>query len=610
MKKLISIFIAAGIISACSSSTPPYSQQQFATENYQENVMNAIEYADNFVDFDQNQLPKASLEADDLATLLKADLAFNQGNYAVAAEGYYLLSNKYNDPRIIYKAIVSYEHSSNSQQSLDRLSELVNRLVKVAPDSNVAHLFGIRIALEQNNLDLAKSDLKKVIKVDPTKTRSVLLFLSTIISNNVNPETEDSLVKFAKYVANKYSAYPEANLFALVAYSITEQEPELLATLTKTNREYPNWEVPVFWSAGILAKENNFPLLLTMMQHEIATLAKPSPTLVNLYIATLIRTGNLDAANQYIESAQKLTPTNGNLLVDSAIVNFKLAKTSRAIDALQTALSNNYSLDGTVNLALGSLYDSLSQSESAISNYHAAASTNPILEPAANVGMLRSYIRQGNYSAANSFIDTMSKAGKLNAHDSAILKLSIYTELGNYSEAYKIAAKDIKRYSNDKIFVYYYASLSAMTNRNEQAIIWYNKYIKLNPSDPVGYNDLGFLFADKTTNYVKAYALAEKAYKMSPNDPAVLDTIGWASFKLGEYAPAENYLSRAYKATQDRDTALHLRQVYLAEGKKDLADKVIVVSPEVQQMQLQKSLTEQSMLILMYYQFGLDFSKQ
>lgn len=610
MKKLISIFIAAGIISACSSSTPPYSQQQFSTENYQENVVNAIEYADNFVDFDQNKLPKASLEADDLATLLKADMAFNQGNYSIAAEGYYLLAKKYNDPRIIYKAIISYEHSSNSQQSLDRLGELINQMVKVAPDSNVAHLFGIRIALEQNNLDLAKSNLKKVIKIDPTKTRSVLLFLSTIISNDVGSESDDSLAKFAKYVANKYSPYPEADLFALVAYSITEQEPELLTTITKINQEYPNWEVPIFWSAGILAKENNFPLLLTMMQHEMATLSKPSPTLVNLYVATLIRTGNLDDANQYIESAQKVTPYNGNLLVDSAIVNFKQGKTNHAIDALQTALSHNYSLDGTVNLALGSLYDSESQSESAVSNYRAAASANPILEPAANVGMLRSYIRQGNYSAANGFIDTMSKAGKLNAHDSAILKLSIYTELGNYNEAYKIAAKDIKRYSNDKTFVYYYASLSAMTNRNEQAVTWYNKYIKLNPSDPVGYNDLGFLLADKTTNYVKAYSLAEKAYKMSPNDPAILDTIGWASFKLGEYARAESYLSRAYKATQDRDTALHLQQVYLAEGKKDLANKIVVISPEVQQMQLQKSLTEQSMLILMYYQFGLDFSKQ
>ena len=61
-EKLISIFIAAGIISACSSSAPPYSQQQFSTENYQENVVNAIEYADNFVDFDQNKLPKASLK--------------------------------------------------------------------------------------------------------------------------------------------------------------------------------------------------------------------------------------------------------------------------------------------------------------------------------------------------------------------------------------------------------------------------------------------------------------------------------------------------------------------------------------------------------------------
>ena len=78
---------------------------------------------------------------------------------------------------------------------------------------------------------------------------------------------------------------------------------------------------------------------------------------------------------------------------------------------------------------------------------------------------------------------------------------------------------------------------------------------------------------------------------------------------LKQYPQAESYIYAAYKQTQDFDTANHLKQVYLAQGKIAEANQVILISPKLQQMQFEQNLVDQTMLILMYYQFGLDLAQ-
>ncbi len=257
MKNLSMLLLAAFVLVGCTNIAPSYAPTQFSNENYQKNIANAIEYADNFVDFDYHNVPSSSLDSADMARLLQADIAFNQGDYAQAADNYYLLSVKYQDPRIIYKAIVCYEHGLSSPLQNTRLSNLINQLQSVAPNSKISQLFAIRSNLEKGDLGAAKDDLQNVLSSDHSKTRSILLFLATIISNNSNAYNKQTLGKFGLYISKTYLDYPEAYLFAMVAYSITADEINLLEIGKQVNIKYPNWEVPTFWVSGILLKKSS-----------------------------------------------------------------------------------------------------------------------------------------------------------------------------------------------------------------------------------------------------------------------------------------------------------------------------------------------------------------
>lgn len=609
MKKIILSITSALLLAACASTPPKYNPQQFTTDNYKPTLANAIEYADSFVDFDQEKIPQASLDGSDFSLLLKADIAYNQGGYAAAADSYYYLAKKYNDPRLIYKSIICFEHGSNSPEQYSKLNEMIHALIVTAPNSQVGKIFAIKGALESDNLEEAKSNLNTVIRAHPEKTRAVLLLVTTIISENINPSAKASLSEFGDYVAHKYDDYPEAHLLALVANSLSTDSEGILSNSDYIQQTYPTWEVPTYWMAGILLKNENYVLLDNVMTHIVNNHNKASSGIQNLYIATLLVNHQLSQAHNYIESQLISTPSDVNLLTDSAIINYKLGNYPHSIMELTQVESNGYNLNGSVNLALAALYDISNKNESAVKQYQQAQSINPIFTPVSNLGILRIYVQQKNFTAADSFIDAMNASTKTNAHDELLIKLAIYTELGAYDHAYEVINQKIKLYAQDKQFVYYYASLLALTGRTEPAIKWYRKYIKMNPNDPTGYNDLAFLLADKTTSYAEANKLALKAYQAAPNDPAILDTIGWANYKIGNYAQAENYIGQAYRQTHDHDTAMHLRQVYLAEGKKAEANKMIIITPQVQSLQDEHTILNQVMQILMYYQFGMDINK-
>ncbi len=65
---------------------------------------------------------------------------------------------------------------------------------------------------------------------------------------------------------------------------------------------------------------------------------------------------------------------------------------------------------------------------------------------------------------------------------------------------------------------------------------------------------------------------AKKAAEIAPNDPQVMDTLGWTYAQAGLLNTAEQTLLKALKVAPDFASAhLHLGQVYLKQGKPSLA---------------------------------------
>ena len=60
----------------------------------------------------------------------------------------------------------------------------------------------------------------------------------------------------------------------------------------------------------------------------------------------------------------------------------------------------------------------------------------------------------------------------------------------------------------------------------------------------------------------------------SPEDPFILDSVGWAQYRKGNFERARTYLDRAYKVRPDPEIAAHLGEVMWMHGQRDDASKL------------------------------------
>ena len=98
--------------------------------------------------------------------------------------------------------------------------------------------------------------------------------------------------------------------------------------------------------------------------------------------------------------------------------------------------------------------------------------------------------------------------------------------------------------------------------------------IRYQPNNSSALNALGYYLADKTERVQEAYDLIKQALDINPSDPAIIDSMGWVQFRLGNYEEAVLRLREALKAFPDHEIAAHLGEVLWVSGEQDEALKV------------------------------------
>jgi Flp pilus assembly protein TadD len=100
------------------------------------------------------------------------------------------------------------------------------------------------------------------------------------------------------------------------------------------------------------------------------------------------------------------------------------------------------------------------------------------------------------------------------------------------------------------------------------------KIIELAPDNQHAYNALGYSFAERNIRLDEAHALLDKALKLAPDDPFIMDSMGWVQFRLGRLKEAESLLRHAYELRPDVEIAAHLGEVLWVKGQKEDAQKL------------------------------------
>lgn len=93
--------------------------------------------------------------------------------------------------------------------------------------------------------------------------------------------------------------------------------------------------------------------------------------------------------------------------------------------------------------------------------------------------------------------------------------------------------------------------------------------LEFRPDEPSVLNYLGYSWIDQGVNLDRARKMIEKAVSKRPNDGYVVDSLGWAFFRLGKYAKAVEHLERAVELRpQDPIINDHLGDAYWRAGRK------------------------------------------
>jgi len=140
-----------------------------------------------------------------------------------------------------------------------------------------------------------------------------------------------------------------------------------------------------------------------------------------------------------------------------------------------------------------------------------------------------------------------------------------------YSEAEAALAKASAAFPDDPDIAYDYAMAAEKNGHYDTMETQLRKLMKEQPDNAQAYNALGYSLVDRNERLDEAEKLIEKAVSLAPNDAFIMDSLGWAKYRLGNQAEAASILKKAYDLQPNAEIGAHLGEVQWKSGQQDQA---------------------------------------
>jgi tetratricopeptide (TPR) repeat protein len=226
---------------------------------------------------------------------------------------------------------------------------------------------------------------------------------------------------------------------------------------------------------------------------------------------------------------------------------------------------------GLAALSLGNLLEASNQREAAILSYESI----PADAPFRALGQMRAALALDGLDRTAEAEAAFKAAIAANADD-----IQSYISYGNmlrarerFAEAAEIYSQAIARIPTPATAdwsLFYYRGISyERTDAWPKAEADFRKALELSPDQPLVMNYLGYSWVDKGINLEEGMEMIRKAVELRPNDGFIVDSLGWAHYRLGEYDEAVTELERAVGLKPD-DPVIndHLGDAFWKAGRK------------------------------------------
>jgi Flp pilus assembly protein TadD len=188
----------------------------------------------------------------------------------------------------------------------------------------------------------------------------------------------------------------------------------------------------------------------------------------------------------------------------------------------------------------------------------------------------QSFAREGKLDEAQRYLQAQQgKEGENATRRRYILaEAQLLRDAGKHADALTVIDAALRGAPDDTDLLYESAMLAERLDRINIMETRLRRVIALKPDHAHAFNALGYSLADRGLRLKEAEALVTRALELAPDDPFILDSMGWVRFRRGDGAGALPHLERAYRIRQDPEIAAHLGEVLWKLQRQSDAERI------------------------------------
>ena len=502
-----------------------------------------------------------SFSEETVFSLLSAELAGQRDRFDIALGNYLTQARKTQDPGVSERAFRIAEYLGADQPAL----ETALLWARNAPgDLDAQRAAAIQLA-RNGQYDESLVYMEKVLQGQGDTHFDFLALSAADTDENTRRGLLQSFERLlAKYPGNGQLIFGKALLMQ------QDGNTEGALGLLEDNPPQEGEIAPILLRARLLAALDRGDEAMPLLEKNLKKI--PDDKRLRLtYARMLVEQNRMDDAKVQFATLVQQYPDDDELRYSLALVCLEGKAWDEAYSYLQELVERGSHVD-SARLNLGRIAEERGDPQAALDEY---AQVGP------GTDFLPAQLRQADILIANGRADEASRrlAEARDAQpDYAIQLYLIEAEtLANNDKtqsAWLVLQNAIKQNPDDLNLLYTRSMLAEKRNDLAQMEKDLRAILAREPNNAMALNALGYTLSDRTTRFDEARVLIERAHQLNPEDPAVLDSLGWVHYRLGNLDDAERYLRSALERFPDHEVAAHLGEVLWANGKQREARKI------------------------------------
>ncbi|OMH39032.1 hypothetical protein BGP75_04770 [Motiliproteus sp. MSK22-1] len=503
-------------------------------------------------------IEKASFRPSTLYALLVAEMAAHRGLPRVTLHNYLQEAKRTRDPGIVRRA-VQLAGQLRDANSLLKASLL---WTEVEPTNPLPLRIATRELIRRGEADYALPLLEKALAQNSIEVVDAL-------ASRAQKMSEKERQSYLELLDRLLESQPdEAHLlYAKASLVVYQQQLDLALQLTKKALDSaPDFDRAVLLEADLQSRTGHLDTALGHLREELEQ--RDHKQMRTLYTRLLLEKKQYPLADQQGQLLTDKYPNDYNLQFYLGVLTLEHSRLDSS-EVYFRRLSDTIGNNSALSYYHGRIAQLRDQQEAAMEHYLQVKDAPYLLASFTEVSRmlgksedqkrLASIFSQGR----NRFTDA---SPALYALEAAWL-----TERSFDIQAMLLLDQAITDHPDNTRLRYSRAMLGEKQGNMELLESDLRYVLRLEPDNATVLNALGYSLTDNTDRHTEALELIEKALALKPDDPAILDSMGWAHYHLGNLSLAIQFLERAYKGFPDAEIAAHLGTVYWAVGDVEKA---------------------------------------